>query len=400
MISEVLRTQPILIDGAPDGIRALRSHWEAGETFAYIPAKSPVSSSWVARCLSYLPEEYRNGHFCLLTSGSTGTPKLVVGRKERSERLATVLHQVQQSEPVQETIVSLPLTYCYAFVNQWLWSHVMGRRLIATPGFGQPDVVLGALQNAVDAMLCLVGPQAALLEQMFGGKSFPGIIRLHFAGSRFPQERIPLLRKMFPNATIFNNYGCAEAMPRLTLRAADDGDDARDIGLPLPGVQLKSSESGDLLFLSDYRCVAQIDAAGFRAIADEEWVPSGDLAQQRDDSHWQLLGRRGEVFKRYGEKIAVPQILATVNEHWKGQVAYYRDEDGAGEDGYVLVLCPIPAEDDVRLLLRALRTSHPRSHWPLRIESTASLPLLANGKVNGLALRDIEGKSLHWRQRI
>ena len=400
MMSEVLRAQPILIEGAPDGISALRSHWEAEETFAYIPQKSSVPRDWVADCLNHLPEEYRKDHFCLLTSGSTGNPKLVVGRKQRSERLAVVLHEVQRSEPVRETIVSLPLTYCYAFVNQWLWSKVFGRRLLPTHGFSQPDVFLEALKNSSEAMLCLVGPQVTLLTQMFGGKSFPGVIRVHFAGGRFPQERVHLLGDMFPNAKIFNNYGCAEAMPRLTLRLAEDGDQAADIGLPLPGVQLKTNEAGQLFFLSDYRGVAQIDVSGFRAIADDEWMPSGDLAEKCENNHWQLLGRTGEVFKRYGEKIALPQILATVNEHWNGQVGYYREKDGAGEDGYVLVLSPVPPEDQIRLLLRAFRASHPRTHWPLRIESTAALPLLANEKVNSLALKDIEGKSTHWRQRI
>jgi len=400
MTGETLRAQPILSEGSPDGLRALQSHWEAEETFAYIPEKSPVSISWITQCLNQLPEDYLQGHFCLLTSGSTGDPKLVVGQKQRSEKLAAVLHGVQQSEPVQETIVSLPLTYCYAFVNQWVWSRIMGRRLVPTPGFSRPDEFLKTLRGATDAMLCLIGPQVAFLTSMIGRESFPGVIRLHFAGGRFPQERIPVLREMFPNAKIFNNYGCAEAMPRLTLRLAEEGDDAGDIGVPLPGVQLRTSETGDLFFLSEYRIVAQIDAAGFRVIADDEWIPSGDLACRREDSHWNLLGRRGDVFKRYGEKISVPQILATVNEHWKGDVAHYRDKDSAGEDGYVLVLSPVPREDHIRSLLHAFRVSHTRTHWPLRIESVATLPLLANGKVNAFALRDTGEKFLHWRQRI
>jgi acyl-CoA synthetase (AMP-forming)/AMP-acid ligase II len=390
----------ILLEEPACGVDALERHWNQAATFAYLPAKSPVSREWVREALDALPEPYRQDHFCLLTSGSTGNPKLVVGRKDRAGRLAGVLHQVQESEPVAETLVTLPLSYCYAFVNQWLWARVAGRRLVQTPGLSQPDVLLAKLRNARDAMLCLTGPQVALFRHLFGDEQFSGVLRVHFAGGRFPQENIPHLRAMFPNARIFNNYGCAEAMPRLTVRPAEQSDAAADIGCPLRGVQLKTGPAGELLFLSEYRGVAQVNARGFRAVPDEEWVASGDLARQGADGHWQLLGRAGDVFKRYGEKISLPQILGTVSEHWRGQANHYRERDSGGEEGYVLVLNPAPTGEALRTLLQAFRASHPRTHWPLRIESVEALPLLPNGKVDVLALKDQSNKSLHWRQRI
>ena len=106
------------------------------------------------------------------------------------------------------------------------------------------------------------------------------------------------------------------------------------------------------------------------------------------------------MFKRYGEKIAVPQVLATVAGHWRGQASYYRDKDGAGEDGYVLVLCPAPVQESLHTLLQAFRSKHPRTQWPLRIESVPVLPLLPNGKIDTLSLGDRNDKALHWRQRI
>ena len=392
------RVEILVEDNSQEGADELGRHWAARQTFAYVSAKQ-AASAWLAEALERLPVEYQQDHFCLLTSGSTGDPKLVIGRKQRSEKLAGVLHQAQESEPVRETIVTLPLAYCYAFVNQWLWSRVTGRRLVLTPGFAKPDVFRDSLRKADDAMLCLVGSQVSLL-QVFGKEAFPGVIRLHFAGGRFPQERIGMLREIFPNATIFNNYGCAEALPRLTLRRAEDADSAADIGRPIPGVELRTSETGDLLFLSEYGCVAQSTLRGFQPVAETEWIPSGDLARAGDNRHWHLLGRAGEVFKRYGEKIAIPQILSTVNDRWQGQVSYYRERDGAGEDGYVLVLSPSPTTESLQQLLQAFRSKHPRTHWPLRIESLAAFPLLHNGKVNALAVQKGENKTLLWRQRI
>ena len=314
--------------------------WDSPETFALVPEKSGGSRAWIETALGGLPEEHRRGRFVLLTSGSTGEPKLIVGLRERSERLARVLHLLQDSEAVTESVVVLPLTYSYAFVNQWLWGHVTGRRLVLTHGFRQPDVLRQALERARDAMLCLVGIQVPLLDQHFGSEIFPGVIRVHFAGGRFPQEQLPVVHRLFPNAKVFNNYGCAEAMPRLTLRSAEDASDVAIIGRPLPGVELATGESGELVFRSPYGAVGVVDQCGFREIAPETWTGTGDLGAAVGDGSWRLNGRASEVFKRYGEKISLPLLLSSVLRNWQGQAAFYREVDPRGEDGHVLLLAP------------------------------------------------------------
>ena len=373
--------------------------WQESQTFALVPEKSGGASAWIDSALSELPAEHQSGRFVLLTSGSTGEPKLIVGLRERSERLASVLHELQESEAVAETIVALPLTYSYAFVNQWLWSHVTGRRLVVTHGFRQADLLKASLQQARDAMLCLVGIQVPLLEQHFAKQQFPGVIRVHFAGGRFPQEQLPIVRRLFPHARIFNNYGCAEAMPRLTLRPAESAQEAANIGRPLPGIELQTSETGELTFRSSYGAVGVVDRRGFHEIAPEMWVGTGDLGAAESDGAWRLTGRASEVFKRYGEKISLPLLLSTVLRNWSGQAAFYRETDGRGEEGHVLVLAPQPAEAKVREILRAFAAEYGRAHWPLRVESTSEMPLLSNGKIDPMAISKIADKSLHWHQR-
>jgi acyl-CoA synthetase (AMP-forming)/AMP-acid ligase II len=381
-------------------IRRLNEAWSAPATFAFVADKSGVPVEWIEEKLASMPEEYSEGHFILLTSGSTGRPKLVVGRRDRAERLVDVLHQLQESEPVREAVCALPLTYCYAFVNQWLWARQRQRRLVVTPGLAQPDRLKQSLAEATDAMICLVGAQVPLLAQYYETQAFPGVIRVHFAGGRFPQERLAEVRRLFPQAAIFNNYGCAEAMPRLTLRRGEAAPVAHHIGWPLPGVEMKSDEASRVLFRSAYGAVALVDELGFNRVDDTTWVPSGDLGREMEDGHWELLGREGEVFKRYGEKISLPQILSTIRANWRGQADCYRETDPQGEGGYVLVLSPHPAEAEVRALLKELSLKHPRTHWPLRVESLESMPLLPNGKTNREGLASHPEAQSHWRQRI
>jgi acyl-CoA synthetase (AMP-forming)/AMP-acid ligase II len=376
------------------------SAWEQSATVALVPEKTSLSRDWIEASLAHLPDPLRTGHFCLLSSGTTGAPRLFVGSKKRAESLARALHRHQQSEPVEETILALPLSYSYALVNQFVWARVFGRRLVPTPGFARPEVLISALANSREAMLCLVGPQAKLLARACRGSVFPGVMRLHFAGSRFPQELLPDLHRMFPNASIFNNYGCVEAMPRLTIRKAEEGSSASDIGVPITGVELSVRPDSSLIFRSPYSAVAYSDPSGARELPADEWLPTGDLASLNERGNWQLLGRAAEVFKRYGEKIALPQILSGVSSAWEGLAGTYRDKDGNGEDGYVLVIAPHPEPPHLQGLLRVFRRSFQRSHWPLRIESIGEMPVSPNGKINPAALPQAAGLALQWRQRL
>lgn len=390
----------ILVEGDPKAAEVLDAAWKDPQTFAYLPVKTGGHDSWTVRMSAEIPDDLRSGHFALFSSGSTGEPKLVFGSRQRAESLARLLHQVQESDPVQHTIGLLPLTYSYPFVNQWLWARILGREYTATPGFAHPETVADALAAAHDAMVCLVAAHVPLLELHFGGRSFPGVIRVHFAGGPFPQENLARVRRSFPEARIYNNYGCIEAMPRLSVRRAEDGDSASDIGQPIPGVDLHASDDGELSFRSPYSAVAFCDGDGFHSIGPEDWVSTGDYGHLAPSGHWQLEGRASEVFKRYGEKVSLPMLLGSVNGSWPGQAAFYRETDSLGEFGHVLVLAPPPSSDELRRILATLRHEHARAQWPLRVESAPLLPLLPNGKIDGRALAGIAGKRVEWSQRL
>ena len=381
-------------------LAALNDAWDSEATFAWVSRRSGVDEAWLRARLALLPDKHRRGRFILLTSGSTGLPKLVIGDRQRAETLVELLHKVQDLAEVSQTVVTLPLTYTYAFVNQWLWSRRPGRTLLVTEGLRAPDRLRTALSEASAAMVCLVGAQLPLLRQNLPGARFVGVTRVHFAGGAFPQGELNSVREMFPNAVIFNNYGCAEAMPRLTLRRADAAQEAHDVGPALPGVELRTDGDGRVLFRSPFACVGQIDEAGYKSFAAGEWIPSGDLGEIDARGHLVLRGRANEVFKRYGEKIALPQLLRSVAQVWPEAAVFYREADSSGEPGHVLVLCPQPDNTAVRGILRALRAKHPRTHWPLRIEGVDSLPQLDNGKVDLLATAALADKVVYWNQRI
>jgi long-chain acyl-CoA synthetase len=380
-------------------LRGLDIRWRNPQTFAILPGNLPLSQECLDDALRQLPQELCTKHFLLLTSGSTGQPKLIVANRERAEHLVEVIHSLQQGEQTRETICCLPLSYSYSFVNQWLWSRILGRRLITTDGFMRPGELRVALELACDAMICMVGVQVTLLRSLFGERVFPGVIRVHFAGGRFPQEHLPALRQIFPNARIFNNYGCAEAMPRLTIRHAEDSNVAANIGRPLPGVELKTGEENELLFRSPFCAVGVIENSHFRTLSDDEWVDTGDLGRAGENGMWFLLGRKSEVFKRFGEKISLPAVEAAVQRVWHGELAFYRETDSIGENGHIMVVAPHPEKQQLKAIMMELRRDFSRPHWPLRVESLERLPRLPNNKVDALALKECKDVVVHWSQK-
>ena len=264
----------------------LSSAWKAAETFVFLPEKPGIDGAWIDRAARVLPADLRAGHFALLTSGTTGEPKLVVTPRERSERLVRVLHELQESEPVLETILALPLTYSYAFVNQWLWATVHGRSIVPTRGFGRPESLGRALCEARASMICLVGVHVPLFARFFQNESFPGVQRVRFAGGRFPQEKLDAVRRIFPCGSHSSTITVApRPCPGSRCGCAEESEDAATSRRPLPGVELKFDESEQILFRSAYGAVGVVSHVGFSAIAPETWVRTGDLGRPTRARH-------------------------------------------------------------------------------------------------------------------
>ncbi len=380
------------------GIGDLAKAWDAADSFLLAPSPCPVPEPWIAETLAKLPAALATGHFGLLTSGSTGAPKLVLGVKTRSARLVDQIHQRQCLGPVACAVLALPLAYSYSLVNQWMWAHLRQRTLLVTRGLAEPARLFTTLTDTGNSMVCLVGSQVPMLRRFLeAGRSFPRVIRVNFAGGPYPQADMPWLAQTFPAAEFYHNYGCTEALPRLTIRPAAEFSDPMILGRPVDGIELSLGDDGMLRFRSPYSAVAIADASGIHLVEDGEWLDTGDKAELATDGRFRLLGRRSEVFKRHGEKISLANLAATLREVWDGSLTFLLEPAPDGEIGHVLVLSPPPAPERLRPLLVTLRERFRRPHWPIRIEAVANMPLSPNGKPDLEALRT-QPRAILWKQ--
>lgn len=380
-----------------DGPAALAAAWTDDASVLLAPARRGVTETWLREAIDRVPPALARGHVALLTSGSTGAPRLVVGEKARAERLTGVMHEHQALHDVARTVTLLPLTYSYAFVNQWVWSQVHGRALVVSPGLADVAATRALLREGPDTMVCLVGPLFSLLARhVEGTEALASVTRVNFAGGPFPWHERDELARVFPRARVFNNYGCAEAMPRLTITPMEALRRPGDLGEPLPGVELRVDEHGELCFRSRHGAIGMVEDGAWREVGAEDWLGTQDLARADEDGRFTLLGRRSEVYKRFGEKVSVAQQLDAVREVWPGQAAAMMERDPVGEPAHVVVLAPEPSDDEVRGVLKVFRARFPRAHWPLRVDSVDALPLLASGKPDLRALAAAD-RRVRWQ---
>lgn len=326
----------------------------------------------------------------LLTSGSTGAPKIIATSLEKLDCGLAAIHAAQRLAGVTSTGVVLPLAYSYAFVNQFLWAVRFERRLVLTAGLAMPADALRQLREASAQMVCLVGHQARLLQRYrFGAQdALPAVTVLNFAGAPFPVSCIPGLRILFPNATLFNNYGCSEAMPRLTVaRMEETSEDSTRVGRAIDGVELRIAGAdpvGPITFRGRSASLGVLEEDG-QLIPHPDWIPSGDLGRlENEELH--VLGRHDQVVKVFGERISLFEIEDALLAAGAEEAMAWVGVDGNGGDAIQCVIggdAPPPPD----ALATAFAARLPRNLWPKDVRYAAEWPRLDNNKTDRLRLR-------------
>ncbi|REE06613.1 feruloyl-CoA synthase [Paraburkholderia sp. BL27I4N3] len=284
------------------------------ETLIAAPATSAVDAAF-EKILGSTPARM------LLTSGSTGKPKLVVNTHQmlcaNQQMISQCWHFVDQHSPV---------------VLDWLpWSHTFGANhnfnlvlrnggtLYIDDGRPMPGKIERTLENirevrptlffnvpkGFDALLPYLENDPSLADALFGRLQM-----LFFAAAALPQKTADRLRAVAAQVgprRIFltTEWGSTETAPVVTS-AHFESSDAKNIGVPVPGVELKFVPAhgklemrvrGESVF-AEYRgdpekTAEAFDEEGFYRIGD-----AGQLARADDPNAGIIFdGRVAEDFK-------------------------------------------------------------------------------------------------------
>lgn len=335
---------------------------------------------------------HANAILCVLTSGSTGKPKLVAASDAGLTAGVRAIHASQHLDGVASTGVVLPLAYSFALVNQLLWAVLFERRLVLLPGMVDPAGTLGMARREHVAMLCMVAAQVQTLATLgFDAEEALASVKIvNLAGSTFPLSHLGSMRELFPTARFFNNYGCTEAMPRLTVaEVVSDDHPVTLVGHAIDGVSIRivgeEPDVGPIEFKSASASIGLLRADG-TAEPHGEWIASGDLGRF-DNGDLHVLGRHDQVVKLGGERVSLLEIEHALQSPDMSSIAAWAEPgDREGEAVLVAVMAgqgpPTTAE-----LMRHLRERLPRPMWPSRMLWTNEWPLLPNGKTDRVELQ-------------
>jgi non-ribosomal peptide synthetase-like protein len=346
--------------------------------------------------------------YVIYTSGSTGVPKGIAISQ------ANICHFLRSENAVlgirSEDRVYQGFSVAFDMSLEEVWiSYLVGASVWVAPAetVADPEAISHALERENLTVLHAVPTLAALLPEIP-----KGIRLINLGGEACPDSLAE--RLCLPGVQVFNTYGptettvsasVAELLPHKSVT----------IGVPLPnyGIAILDEhnqpvgrgEAGEIAVFGPgvslgYLQRPELNAAKFvqlplgKAGAPTRVYLTGDLGRISPQGEVVCLGRRDSQVKLRGFRIELDEISAALCTLPGVGTAATVLRPLYGSDEIVAFVVPCAGSLDGWALRRLLQTRLPHYMIPARIESVATLPRLASGKVRLESLRELELSAL------
>jgi len=226
-------------------------------------------------------------------------------------------------------------------------------------------------------------------------------------GAPCPVELLQRIAATLGSNHVFDIYGQTEASPAITVTGQDDSLEVRTttIGRVMPNTEVKIADvvTGEAVPIGEQ---GELCARGYfvmkgydddpeatqRAIDNDGWLHTGDLAVMRPDGYLNITGRAKDMIIRGGENVYPREIENVLYTHPKiadAQVLGIPDEK-LGETIVAWIRLKIEeaaTEDEIRQYCHG-KIAHFKI--PQHIRFVESFPMTASGKVQKFRMRQIE----------
>lgn len=111
---------------------------------------------------------------------------------------------------------------------------------------------------------------------------------------------------------IMEGYGLSETSPAVSVNSYDlKGNKVGTIGRPMPGIQVKLAEDGELLVKGDIVMKGYYKRPDLTAevIDKDGWLHTGDIGEMDSEGFFKITDRKKELLKTSGGKYVAPQPL-------------------------------------------------------------------------------------------
>jgi len=263
---------------------------------------------------------------CLIyTSGTTGEPKGVMS--DHSNVVFASGSIIEYLRNVESDIVLsvLPLSFDYG-LYQLLMTFRFGGTLVLESSFAFPAALLKILEvERVTGFPGVPSIFATLLQMDLAPYDLTALRYISNTAASLPPSHILELRRKFPAVTIFSMYGLTETKRTLYLPPEWVDTKPGSVGIAIPGTEVwLQDESGRRLgpgsvgelvvrgrhVMRGYWEAPEMTAARYRPgpIPGERVCHTGDLFRMDEDGCMYFVGRRDDIIKSRGEKVAPREV--------------------------------------------------------------------------------------------
>ncbi|MGW1355029.1 AMP-binding protein [Streptomyces sp. NPDC002409] len=276
--------------------------------------------------------------FMLTTSGSTGLPKIVPLGRGAVDRFTAWAGPAFGIGPGITVLNHAPLNFDLCLFDVWTTLAHGGRVVLVDPAIAADgrrvlDLVARHEADIVQAVPMLYGLLADAARRT--GTALPSVRHVLFTGDAVPDRTLAELPRLFPNARLYNVYGCTETNDSF-IHEVDTGTTAFPpvpVGLPLPGVRalvlddrgapVEGPGSGELYVSTPFQAPGYLDPTRHRGkftghplgLDDRPWFRTGDLVRRDTDGRLHLTGRADFQVKVRGVAVNTAEIEQVLLRH-------------------------------------------------------------------------------------
>jgi long-chain acyl-CoA synthetase len=335
----------------------------------------------------------------LYTSGSTGRPKGAL----LSHRALVIANRTWAGPVIglrdgDVLLAALPLSHAFG-INGALFAPLMtGNTVVLVERFA-PDAVVGLLERFGVTVLPGV---ATMFRRLLDRPGFAGAraLRLGVSGAAPCPWELAQEWRARTGVRIVRGYGSTELFRPLSYSSDDPTDYPDSVGRAVPGVTIRvvddhggalpAGETGELLIRTPAVMDGYLDSPDdTRAVLEDGWFRTGDLARVTADGYVTIVGRQRERIKRGGYSVFPAEVEAVVLTHRAvAEAAVVGVPDPMlGEEIAAFVTLRPGATVDTDALIAWCRERLAAYKYPRRVVIVPELPKSATGKILRARLR-------------
>ncbi|EJN02156.1 class I adenylate-forming enzyme family protein [Phyllobacterium sp. YR531] len=267
----------------------------------------------------------------IYTSGSTGRPKGVMMNHRNIEAAATSITTYVQNLEDDIILNVLPLAFDYGLYQLFMTVR-SGATLVLEASFGFPQAIFDVMRREHVTGFPLVPTMAALILQMRDIEPgfLPNLRYITNTAAALPPAHIARLRELFPEVRLYSMYGLTECK-RCTYLPPEQLDfRPGSVGIAIPNTEafvvddegrtVEPGNVGELVIRGPHvmqgywendEATAQMLRSGPNPW--ERVLYTGDLFSMDRDGYLYFVGRKDDIIKTRGEKVAPKEVEAVLH---------------------------------------------------------------------------------------